>query len=302
MRVTNGMIINNSLNGLYNNMNNLNKTYAQMVTGKKIQTVSDDPIIAGRSLKLRTTVMETTQHESNAKEAESWMEITEASLQRMQKILEDVSKKCEKASNANHEKDDLEAIEAEIDQLWQHLQEEANTTYEGRYVFSGFKTDKPLMKDGAVNTDIFNLPTMSTDGQDIKYEVGVKSTIAVNTTGMDSIFNEMKALFDGIKDDCEHITDSVELNKKFSDRMDEIEGIVAKISEKSSDLGSRMRRVDYIENRLGDQKLAYKTLLTDTEDINAEEVYTDFSVQYAVYQSALQATSKIITNTLADYL
>ena len=119
---------------------------------------------------------------------------------------------------------------------------------------------------------------------------------------MDSIFNELKTLFDGIKDDCEHTTDSIELNKKFSDRLNEIDGIVAKISEKSSDLGSRMRRVDYIENRLGDQKLAYKTLLTDTEDINAEEVYTDFSVQYVVYQSALQATSKIITNTLADYL
>ena len=90
MRVTQGMIINNSLNGLYKNMNGMNKLYGQMTTGKKIQTVSEDPIIAGRALKLKTTVLETTQYQNNVKEANSWMEITEAALDNMTEILKDL--------------------------------------------------------------------------------------------------------------------------------------------------------------------------------------------------------------------
>ena len=74
------------------------------------------------------------------------------------------------------------------------------------------------------------------------------------------------------------------------------------ISEKVSDLGSRMSRVEYTQERLIDQKATFENLLSETEDVDIEEVYTNFNIQYATYQSALQATSKIIKNTLADYL
>ena len=503
MRVTNGMIINTSLNSLYNNMNALNKTYAQMSTGKKIQTVSDDPIIAGRALKLKTTVLETTQFESNTKEAMSWMEVTEASLDNMTEILKTIRTKCVQASTGTLEKEDRESIRTEIAQLWQQLQEEANNTYGGRYVFSGFKTNEPLIlvedmtlesaltvaKDMPIPEDTkisagstikegstfaggsilgvgTNIPAGSTltsgtilssqDAKDIlgidtsdteyilssdytiaggteiskeaaielglgpvegetyivdeaghtilkgeklskdvaeevlgitvskdsyeitanletannvtlkgnmtlglgcnlngdvvlsgdsnllvgttlakdsiieedsqlpkgafnpkvyglidehamEYEIGVGSTIVVNTEGMDDVMGEMAKCFNEIFSvldqalDNEQITD-MELHDMFTSKLDEIDEIMAKVSEKTSDLGSRMSRVEYTESRLADQKITFKNLLSETEDIDIEEVYTNFNVQYATYQSALQATAKIITNTLADYL
>lgn len=521
MRVTNGMIINTTLNGLYSNMNNINKTYAQMVTGKKIQTVSDDPIIAGRALKLKTSVLETEQYQSNAKEALSFMEITEASMKNMTEILKTIRTKCVQASTGTLEAEDKETIKTEIAQLWKQIQQEANGTYNGRYVFSGYKTSKPLvldknyeikdnplkvtydttigskssvadgteLADGSivaagstigkdsvinagselgkgtvlseadaetmlgltfeagkytfdkdntlkadtvisqdaldklkaagvtvdcteimdengvgtgkytVNTDatipvnthleddvaseLFGLKssgdgtyTTTTkhetiakceltgemtvgatttlkagvgeqtilkgnstlaensvvkegstlavgstlgkgtlnpevvgkiDGQAIQYEIGVNSTITVNTEGMDDTFLQMEKSFnemfllleDSLKDDS--IT-TEQLHNKFTSMLDELDDIMANISEKTSDLGSRESRVDYVQSRLIDQKTSYKNLLSETEDVDIEEVYTNFNVQYATYQSALQATSKIITNTLADYL
>ncbi len=152
MRITNGMIMNTTLNGLYSNMNLLNKTYAQMVTGKKIQTVSDDPIIAGRALKLKSTVLETVQYQKNAKEATSWMEVTEAALSNMTEILKTIRTKCVEASTGTLEEKDKEVIRKEIDQLWKQLQQEANASYGGRYVFSGFKTKDPL-----ILTEIFEI-------------------------------------------------------------------------------------------------------------------------------------------------
>lgn len=311
MRITNGMIINNTLNGLSKNMNAINKTYAQMTTGKKIQTVSDDPIIAGRALKLKTSVLENSQYTSNAKEATSFMEITEGALDNIHKILQTIRTKCVEAATGTLENSDKEVINEEIQQLWKQLQEEANTTYQGRYVFSGYKTGTPLMENGKVNE------TINTEGQSIEYEIGTSSTISVNTTGMDEIFKKMTALFEEIdsqfkadettgeaveEGEAETDSTSASLSTFFDNKLKEIDDILAEVSKKTSDLGARMSRVEYVESRLTEQKTTLTNLLSETEDIDIEEVYVTFNTQYATYQSALQATAKVITNTLADYL
>ena len=97
-------------------------------------------------------------------------------------------------------------------------------------------------------------------------------------------------------------TDTEKLYRAFNKQIEAFDDILGKVSRATTDLGSRMARVDYVESRLTDQKTTLKSLLSDTEDIDIEEVYVKFNTQYATYQSALQATSKIITNTLADYL
>lgn len=298
MRVTNGMIRNTTLNGLYNNMSTLNKTYAQMTTGKKIQTVSDDPIIAGRALKLTTSVLENTQYQSNTKEALSWMEVTEGALKNMNEILTTIRTKCVQGADGTLKDDDKAKVKTQIEELWGQLQEEANVTYAGRYVFSGYKTDKPLMKDDGVNPEV--------DGkikdQHIDYEIGVNSTITVNTEGMDVTMNDIKKCIDALKDlDYDNLSES-QLHDKFNDALKQIDDIMSDISEKTADLGSKMSRLDYTKLRLSDQNVAYSNLLSETQDVDIEEVYTNFNAQYATYQSALQATAKIIKNTLADYL
>ena len=145
MRVTNGMIRNTTLNGLYNNMGQLNKTYAQMTTGKKIQTVSDDPIIAGRGLKLTTTVLETEQYKSNVKEAQSWTNVTNASLDNIMDILKnDIRTKCVQGATGTVNTENKQSIRTQIEELWRQIQVESNGTYGGRYVFSGYKTSEPV--------------------------------------------------------------------------------------------------------------------------------------------------------------
>lgn len=329
-------MINNTLNGLYNNMNAMNKTYAQMVTGKKIQTVSDDPIIAGRALKLKTTVLETNQYEGNTKEAMSWMEVTEGALKNMNKILESIRTKCVQASTGTLEKQDKEVLQQDIEELVKQLQEEANVTYGGRYVFSGYKTDEPLIltKDKTLEIDCeagadLQLPDGTTfkkgdiipagtvipagtlnpmvngkiEEQFIDYEIGVNSTIPVNTLGMDKIFADIMTAVSEIdatlKDDTKT---SEDIYKLFDSKIKEFDDILEKVSKENTDLGSRMSRVVYTQERLAEQKITFQNLLSETEDIDIEEVYVKFNTQYAAYQSALQATSKVIMNTLADYL
>ena len=65
---------------------NLLKYSDQYTTQKKIQRPSDDPTVAVRSLKLRTTYSQLTQYaEKNVQDSMSWMDTTETALENISK-------------------------------------------------------------------------------------------------------------------------------------------------------------------------------------------------------------------------
>ena len=88
MRITNKIIQNNNLSNI-----NTNKIYqdtlsTQMSTQKKINRPSDDPVVAIRALRLRSSVTEVTQYYSkNIPDAESWLNVTEDALKNLSQIM-----------------------------------------------------------------------------------------------------------------------------------------------------------------------------------------------------------------------
>ena len=145
MRITNQMITGNSLRNMQKSMAAVNKTTQQMTTGKKISQASEDPVIAIRALKLRTTVNQLQQYkEKNIPDASSWFEISTTSLDNITKRIEDITTYCVQGSTDSFNSDDRNAIIDSLKQLQEMLYEEGNATYAGRYIFSGYKTDRSL--------------------------------------------------------------------------------------------------------------------------------------------------------------
>ena len=62
MRVTNKIIQNNSITNINNNKVMEDQLNTQLATGKKINRPSDDPVVAIRSLRLRTSLTEIEQY------------------------------------------------------------------------------------------------------------------------------------------------------------------------------------------------------------------------------------------------
>ena len=139
------MITGNSLRNMQKSMSAVNKTTQQMTTGKKISQASEDPVIAIRALKLRTTVNQLQQYkEKNIPDASSWFDISTTSLDNITKRIEDITTYCVQGSTDSFNSDDRNAIIDSLKQLQEMLYEEGNATYAGRYIFSGYKTDRSL--------------------------------------------------------------------------------------------------------------------------------------------------------------
>jgi flagellar hook-associated protein 3 FlgL len=115
----------------------------QLTSGKRIHNPSDDPIIASRALRFRTNVSEVEQFQRNAAQATSWMEVTEGAMSNMQSIKTTINTRLVQAATGTYTIGQRQTIAAEIDMFFRQMNSEMNTTFAGRYVFSGFRTDRP---------------------------------------------------------------------------------------------------------------------------------------------------------------
>ena len=145
MRMTNKIMQNNSLYNINNNKILQDKLSTQMSTQKKITRPSDDPVIAIRALRLRTSVSELTQYyEKNAPDAESWLEVTEKALGTVTDVLTDMSTQANKGANKDLAVEDLAIIAEQMKSLRDEFYSTGNVDYAGRYVFTGYRTDTTM--------------------------------------------------------------------------------------------------------------------------------------------------------------
>ncbi|MCR4832837.1 MAG: hypothetical protein K5900_04615 [Butyrivibrio sp.] len=154
MRITNKIMQNNSLYNINNNKITENQLNTMMSTGKKITRPSDDPVIAIRALRLRSSVTQISQYyEKNAKDAESWLDVTADALSTVTAVLTDCVKQATKGANMDLTLDDLSTIVTQMGALSKEYYSTGNVDFAGRYIFTGYRTDNALSFDRTTTSD-----------------------------------------------------------------------------------------------------------------------------------------------------
>ncbi len=177
--------------------------------------------------------------------------------------------------------------------------------------------------------------------QDIEYDVGYNQRIRVNTvanevfsTHMDRVIDDLdqalaklkeidtaktnldlmkkeisegEAGYDNIVKACEAADKAYtyireNMQKKFEHLISQVQGFQGDANVAVTDNGTRADRLSLIQNRLTTQKTTFKTLQSENEDIDVTEVMVQLTSMDNSYNSALMATSKIMKNTLMNYI
>lgn len=145
MRITNNMILHNTSSNINGNKVNVNNLNNQMTSQKKIQRPSEDPVIAVRALRFRSTLSEIDQYyENNIPDAEAWLDVTETALKNMKTILGDIRTQCVYGASDQITSDDRKTILSNLEKLRDQVYSEGNADYAGRTVFTGYRTNQKL--------------------------------------------------------------------------------------------------------------------------------------------------------------
>lgn len=145
MRITNKIMQNNSLSNINTNKILQDKLNTQMITEKKINRPSDDPVVAIRALRLRGTVSELSQYyEKNVLDAESWLEITESALTTSVKIIEDMYEQCNAGASDTMNAENRKTLLTSLQNLRKEFYTSGDSDFAGRSVFTGYRTGTKL--------------------------------------------------------------------------------------------------------------------------------------------------------------
>ncbi|KYO64119.1 flagellar hook-associated protein FlgL [Thermovenabulum gondwanense] len=178
LRVTQGMITEAFMRNLSYNLKRLGEKEDQLSSGKKVRLPSDDPVSAVLAMRLRNTLLSLEQYSKNVDDAVTWLQNTETALQNTGEILQRIRELTVYGSNGTLTASDRAAILDEITQLKEQILQEANSSYNNRYLFGGYYTDtQPFSYDTSgkiVANTAFDLPskvTVVSDGG-----TGIKSS------------------------------------------------------------------------------------------------------------------------------
>lgn len=190
MRITNKIMQRNNLSNINTNKMYQDKLSTQMSTQKKINRPSEDPVIAIRSLRLRSNVTEITQYYSkNIPDAESWIKITEDALSKLSDVLTNMIGQCTRGTNEPFTTTDRGIVLEQLKLLSDEVYATGDADYAGRYVFTGYRTDTPLSFLAEQKQKYTITEQLDKNALDTVISVNPGKVLDINSSNYDTIDN-----------------------------------------------------------------------------------------------------------------
>lgn len=149
MRITSYAMYNTFLYNQQQALEELNTVTSQLSSGKSIDKIYDDPTTYINALRLDQEENSLTQISSSASEAITFASQVDSTLSDFTETLESFNTNIVSAANGTHSSTSYEAIAEELEGLLEHLKDLANTSINGKFIFSGTMFDtQPIDSNG----------------------------------------------------------------------------------------------------------------------------------------------------------
>ncbi len=298
MRITMKTIydqINTDLNRL---TTNLAKTNASISSGKIYHSPSDAPIALTRALGLRSSIKETDQYQDNIRYGQGWVAATENAIDQVQDRLLRAKTLAIQGANDSQNADSREAIAKEVKRLLEDVVALGNTQLGGRYVLAGSRTKGygPGEAPFVLNQD--NTVTYNGNREDISLTVagGVKQKINLDghtALVKSGVFSALKDLYDSLMSNSQP---DIEV------AIAEVDKSLEYVGQQLSELGAQANSLDNKRDMAESLSFVNTERLSDTEDTDIVEAIADLKTYETSYQAALAAASKVMQQSLVDYI
>ena len=142
MVVKNNMSALSTLNTLNKNSSALSKSLQKVSSGMKINSAADDASGYAISERMRVQIRSLDQANQNTQNGSSMMKVAEGAVSSTVDILKTLKEKAVNAANDSNTDSDRQTIQKELDQSIDQINDNANVTFNGKYLIDGSKNSK----------------------------------------------------------------------------------------------------------------------------------------------------------------
>ncbi|SUQ50570.1 flagellar hook-associated protein FlgL [Clostridium neonatale] len=341
-RITNSMMTSKFLSNMKRNLNNMSTLQNQLASGKEILRTSQNPFAATRNKQLANQISDNEQYNANIKDTSNWLDTTDTALAQAGNVMARIKELMVKAGNGAYSEDEIATIKNEVVEKSKELAQIMNTTFDGAYIFGGTKgTSKPVTVDSNGNLAYADkngngfgnpaIPDVST-GNDktnaesqlstsLKTEISQGVVVEYNKTATDifeftdtklgdniNVMNEISTLINNLgkmSDKTGATTDAEKeaaLNYVNGEGLSKMDSIVQNLLANRAQVGTMQNRMESAMETNEDQNYNMTDILSSSEDIDFTEKTMEYAVMQTVYTASLQTSSKVLMNTIMDYI
>lgn len=305
MRITNSMIYRFGVNGAQQQRELLAQIQERASTGKNINRPSDDPVRVRATTLLRDGLAQISQYERNITTSRLRLSTTESALNGAFEVIGRARTLAIDGANGTQNADSRRLISQEVEQLHDQLLREANSRdANGGRVFAGYANDTDPFQVSGDFVSGSPPPTVAFVGDSSELFVDIDEGIDMQVTlSGDRVFQGTgggEDLFAIVED----LWTALDTNDQvgIQNVITRLETAETQLSAERTTIGSSDAQAELWEQRHRNNDAMLQEQLSEFEDADSIEVFSELVQQEAALQGSMEVTSRILQTNLLNFL
>jgi flagellar hook-associated protein 3 FlgL len=266
----------------------------QVLTGKRFERPSEDPVGAFFSIDARSVRSRISQLDSNLRSAKEYIGLTDNALSEVSTSVTKAYELAVRGANSTYDQKARDGMASEVAELQKRLVSLANSQgSNGQYIFAGHHAStKPFTVNGS---------TVDFNGDTNPVSVEVRpgdAPMKVNLDNADTFFKDIYDKLETLKNDLQ----TGDLTKISGTDISATQSAIKAVQGARADIGLKSQTItaQAAENQRRIDDLT--TRISDVEEVDMAEAVTRMKSAEVTYNAALQVTSKGYQLSLMDFI
>ena len=296
MRITNNMILRNSLEGLQTNRAAVQSLQTQMASGTRIAIASDDPTAASQLMGASGSLGAIDQYKRNIGTASSRNTVEGTALTQVTDLLARAREVVVGQATDTATADTRLIASKELESIFNTVVQIGNSKYGDSYLFGGDTASVPPFGATGSGTTVGFTTTNPVGSPSM--EIGNGQSIAPTSDGTNTFLdsNVLATLRDATRalagNDVPAATTA----------LNAMDGSFQQVQVLLGDNGAKSNALDSASQNLDSLKLNLTKRKSDLQDVDIEAAVTTLITKQTAYQAAMSVTSKVLGMSLTDYI
>ena len=320
-RVTSALTNSNLVFSMQKSYSNYAKLTTQLSSGKKINSMLDDPTQSVNLVNSKRELTRIDTWNNNIKSLKNEISQATDTLDLLIESGQRAKDLATSAANNVYNNGSLKAVKDELEQIIGSVVSNANTKYDGKYIFSGTNTQtQPYSIEYAVDNngnktdEIVGVKYNGTDKNgDWKRSLEIADGVFQqgNVLGIEALGEYSNGNSEGIMGCLMEFKNTVSdiLENKNGVNYSDISGLldkfttsIDKMAQSSSKLGGISNKLDMAQNSLENNSMNLKDKISGIEDLDLTQAVTDWYSSQSAYQASMKVFTAFNSMSLLNYL
>ncbi|WP_206831588.1 flagellar hook-associated protein FlgL [Alicyclobacillus fructus] len=308
MRITQGMLSNQVLYDIENNLQQLSRLETEASTGKRINQPADDPIGVQNVMTDNLELAFDQEYQQNATTAQSQLNFVSSVMNEAQNVMSRARDLAVEGANSTETASDMQALASEVGQLYDQLVTIGNSQYNGQYIFNGANTASAPYPAQAANLTPDKVsgsldPAQSvTNAGQVYMDLGNGVTLPITVSGnqffgsqgaANNAFSVLSQLYNALNSGDHAQVDNL---------LNNLDSVIDNMNTVQANVGALINRAEMMQTRMTDLSSSVTQQLSNVDDADMAQVLTNLNSISAVEQASLEVGAQALPMSLVNFL